>query len=140
MEHLFLVHLTGLPGFDATGLYAYKERGRFVVSETAPDDVYLDFREANTRDRAARWLAGRNKMPVGCTAPTWRYDSLLFGWELECWAPDGCETSIDYPVKRLSPSRLLDPHHSMLLPDGSRVVDAAALAIACKIEGARVRL
>lgn len=146
------VPLSALPGFDPVGLRcstASSGDGHWLcvadgwltdanprVSRNETTRVYdgpmsgvvLDLSDSATRDRVARWVAARVGLEVGCTAPGWGWvdndptnamrDVLARGWVLGSaffvWG--GCGTSD------------LDPTDDTCLPDGSRVVDAVALA------------
>jgi hypothetical protein len=89
------VPLASLPGFDACGLdlhgdgmvvhvmdhdfgadmLVYNERWKDVPFllhvDFALTEWALDLSDAATRDRVARWVAGRVGLGVGATAPTW---------------------------------------------------------------------
>lgn len=109
-------------------------------------EVILDLADASTRDRVARWLAGRVGFAVGCTAPDW-IPTLKFGlgsggigyrddggyWTLCCSsrtehfrAPKGSTglKAFDEVPGLVS----VDPHDAHRLPDDSRYADALALA------------
>ena len=106
-----LVPLASLPGFDPVGLRVASTatdnakfpglRGLFVahadcdevrvlwVADDGPENwpaaqVLLDLADAATRDRLARYVAGRVGLEVGSTAPTWAPDRAwdVYGWTL----------------------------------------------------------
>jgi len=149
------IPLTALPGLDATGLSAWAADERWLVagdgghkgvdligwglSDVAPMPraiVALDLADASTRDRVARWAARRVGLEVGSTAPAW------FHCGYSVWA-----LAAHLVSRRFSPTRLpesapqvvgvnhqlpslwsVDPTDDTRLPDGSRLVDAVALA------------
>lgn len=103
------------------------------LDETECPSILLDFSNASTRDRYLRWLADEVGLKLGSGAPMWEshYDSgwsdkSTDGWHLSTsmWE-DGNE--YDAPVW-LASMLGLDPRDNSLLPDGSKLVDAIALA------------
>lgn len=150
------VRLNQLPGFDPVGLRLYRwSDGLYlgVVIETPAEmsgyatahagrielgwlgGCAVDLSGASTRDRVARWLAWRLGIPIGCTAPEWATD--IEGWSMfagesperagmACWDLDGRGAgAAGGKVEGLAG---LDPTADTRLPDGSRLVDAVALA------------
>lgn len=116
-------------------------------------DVELSTADARTRDALARWVAGRCGMQLGATAPVLRVGELTAGGcfvELSSYIPLG-EGRITTRSRRWlarNPGHLFTPeealpelfvfeegHDPRLLPDGSRWVDAAALAAVARHVG-----
>ncbi len=153
-----LIPLAELPGLDPVGLvvhsrsygelmclgwcYDAPDRNIRVVRNAGPwprgwglvsawhGEYALDLSDAATRDRCLRWLAGRVELPKGCGAPTWKWHSALRCWLLS--DGDGhCHTFardwlyVEHHVPTLAD---LDPTDDTRLSDGSRLVDALALA------------
>ena len=149
------VRLADLPGFDATGLLLRDAKGDeegIVVYDDGRDVLVhpedgddeprywtrdqegdldeegpcVSTTDASTRDRLARWVAGRVKLPVGSTAPDWACRFTSPHWTLA--GPQrgngGSEAMCTFHQGLAD----LDPNDPRLLPDGSRRVDAVALA------------
>lgn len=104
--------------------------------------VEADLSDRSTRNRVAEWLAGRVGLEVGSTAPVWV--GYIDGWRLLgtehtqgnlrlfTWDTGGTRTAT---VPALAD---LHPVDDRRLPDGSRFVDAWALAlVAVHVGGAR---
>ena len=156
------VALSDLPGFDPVGLRVLDpngELGSYVATYAdevhvmldgranatgglvLDEDVDLDLSDAATRDRLARWLAARVGLEVGCTAPRWFWHVAMRCWVLghgrlessRSFSFDGRVT--DHEVPPLSDLDGADD--DTRLPDGSRLVDAVALArVAVHVGGA----
>lgn len=97
------------------------------------DTLYLDLSDAATRDRCLRWLAGRVGLEVGCGAPRWApWPDQMASWELDStitWDPMAPVEGREGKAFRGCPALVdLDPTDDTRLPDGSRLVDALALA------------
>lgn len=159
MDSRLLLPLSVLAGMDVEGLHVHNERDglsgvivetemglRVYCSTEGDGDLHdLDNDEwrpsldvSATRDRAARWLARRVGLECGSTAPEWRAarEPKPRGWILAggAWFVFGPGRSlIDLEVPALAE---LDPADNTLLPDGSRLVDALALAAVCRAVGA----
>jgi hypothetical protein len=147
-----VVLLPGLPG-DGLG-------GRLPVGScwawwpmlgragAIPEDwVRLGLSRASTRDRVARWVAGRVGLECGATAPGWEGRSAweVSGWCLDCRPgsrlfvppntvhrrPNWSQTSRRVAVPALA---ALSPDPARL-PDGCRRVDAEALAVVARFVG-----
>lgn len=155
MERL-RVRLADLPGFDPVGLvvqYEGDERllcvgqfdGGVLLDDEGPDGEQLaalpeqcevSTADARTRDALARWVAGRIGRSVGSIAPGWVMHRQR--WEL---STDGDDTNTYFGVDWERPDVVvptlgdLDPRDPRLLPDGSRWVDAAALAAVARHVG-----
>lgn len=100
-----------------------------VVQPIDPANWSVDLSDAATRDRCARYLAQRVGVGVGSTAPNWGPDTFRpRRWWLVgpddgyIWHGDGGDEDF---VRALAD---LDPTDDRRLSDGSRWVDAAALA------------
>lgn len=157
------VPLSDLPGLPCRGLLLYPMEGSVhdgpLLAETdiRPDDMgrpvvrvcggmrltefwAVDLSDGATRDRCARWLAGRVGLGVGSTAPRW--EPVWTPATDRAWYLGGRGGTIDwfagpsYPLTHTT-SRApvpvsalddLDPSDDRRIPDGSRWVDAAALA------------
>lgn len=162
------LRLAELPGFDPVGLRVTREDGLagtavgdgFVVIRApsmafwqsgdpwAPWATFVTTADASTRDRVARWVAGRLGKDVGPSGPCWGAVSNGYeggGWALLSRLGRGMSIFMDpdrLPLAALPPLvpggesvwvgvpalATLDPRDDRLLPDGSRWVDAAALA------------
>ena len=158
-----LLPLTALPDFEPQGLWAYVagvpvgitaydegdfapgDHGQVSVFDLATyratwhrrDLVSVSLGDADTRDRAARWLAAR--LAIGgsdmklCTAPIWTRSS---------------HGSFELSHPHLTYVRPIEPHSPAYgpivpaladlstedngsLPDGSLLIEALALAIVC---------
>lgn len=106
--------------------------------------VSIGLGDPATRDRVLRWLAARVGLPVGCGAPAWwRWTPDGGGWALADGTPFGVDRAVVYPwradaiaVTDVGEQRWvtgtgvsnLDPTDDTRLTDGSRLVDALALA------------
>jgi hypothetical protein len=141
------VRLDDLPGFDPVGLRVFHSRTSYVdslcitagigvvprerglVLLDLPATVCLDLSDASTRDRVARWMAGRavQPFPLGSTAPEVRLTDAMDGRPLLRLVGAGRQAAVFTSVA-LDGIADLDPKDPRLLPDGSRWVDAAALA------------
>lgn len=112
-------------------------------------DVELSTADERTRDALARWLAERVGMSPASTAPAWHIgDPAPRTWDLRWWYTEfvtfhatrpssyrGTKVSNEHEVPALGDLNAADPRR---LPDGSRWVDAAALAaVARHVGGAR---
>lgn len=105
-------------------------------------DVWVSTADARTRDALARWVAGRVGMSPASTAPAWHVGDPAPGtWNLRWWYTEfvtfhaprpssyrGTKVSSEHEVSALGGLDSADPRR---LPDGSRWVDAAALAAVC---------
>ena len=161
----FIVPVEGMPGFNALGLIVAAwtgynradpttaERALFVGRSERFEQplvltrgrielrerVALDFADTATRDRAARWLGARRSLVASSTAGRW-----------ECWVHRGRlwalavetgkatyrgVTMASFDTSNVPELAALDPHDEAKLPDGSRVVDALALATVCRSLG-----
>ena len=104
---------------------------------------HLSLADAATRDRCLRWLAGRVELDVGCGAPSWAAAWVPSPpwkhrlpphrhWVLTMYARGN---GLAGPSLTFGPGTTgvpaladLDPTDDTRLPDGSRLVDALALA------------
>lgn len=155
------VRLADLPGFDPEGLRVEYESerilcvglfdGAVLLDDEGPDGERLaalpeqcevSTADARTRDALARWLAERvhtvqgQPFRVGSTAPAWAPVTAVGGFTVsDGWSLIAASTAyFDRGV--YAPD--LDSGDDRLLPDGSRWVDAAALAaVARHVGGAR---
>lgn len=128
--------------FRADGLvHLWAETGDAVVR---PESLSLDLSRTECRDRVARVLAGLllRGIPPNGDGFSWRAD--FGGWQLRShnanwWAGFGADTSRwfgadegnrtgRHPSRSVPTLRTLDPHDDTRLPDGSRLVEALALA------------
>ena len=121
------ITLGEVPGLDPVGLWLYEGDYAGLCFRDGPelgrDEAVIDLSDAATRDRCLRWLAGRVVLEVGCGAPGW-VDSFGGWWVLFIHDDDLYVISGDnYPA-----IADLDPTDDTRLPDGSRLVDALALA------------
>ena len=105
-------------------------------------EPYLSTADARTRDALARWVAERVRMSPASTAPAWHVgDPAPQTWNLRWWYTEfvtfhaprpssykGTKVSNEHEVPALGDLDAADPRR---LPDGSRWVDAAALAAVC---------
>lgn len=111
--------------------------------------VRLTTIDSATRDRIARWMADQIGDGSACTAPDWlpteRWSSPGVGayqkaggyWSLNT-RRRFAHFSADGRVGTFVPGlAALDPHDGRTLPDGSRWVDAAALAVVARHLGER---
>jgi hypothetical protein len=112
-------------------------------------EVQLDFEDADTRDRVARWMAGLEGAFCESTAPRWHWSTVDDAWWLEALESDGALNSWGYNHRGVVCTRgtkvieavpalfSVDPRDEERLPDGSRQVDALALAITAVHLGSR---
>lgn len=147
MERL-RVRLADLPGFDPLGLLAYHNGALHILYDASavPVDaarlskpgfqqVYVSTIHARTRDALARWCAVQvqakstpldvTRARLQSTAPTWERHPASWGWRLRFFLTEVSLTSNDAEWTWVSD---LKPDDDRRLPDGSRWVDAAALA------------
>jgi hypothetical protein len=139
------VSLDLLPEFDPVGLHIWDEEyERHVLVTEAHETILdlhlrqedafriqrrearLDLADASTRDRVARWLGGRHGLRGGCVAPSWvnrTHDFMLGGAVMFRRKRNG---HVSIVVPELVATALPDLRD---LPDGSRYVDALALAL-----------
>jgi hypothetical protein len=144
------IELSALPGFDPVGLDVERSCCGHVIGDPyagppeccGDPDEWVSFIDASTRDRVARWLAGRVGLTVGSTAPGWWHQEAV--WVLAVRRAGGVKggssartfsgsprwaASADGGKRRHVPTLGdLDPSDPRLLPDGSRYVNALALA------------
>lgn len=111
-------------------------RGGGHCAALPPSEVSVSLADSAARDRVARWVAERVGMPCDPVAGFWRF--VLGAWRLtgsdgaiEFGAADP-EAEGRFVVHALS---ALDPHDDTRLPDGSRLVDALALAAVARHVG-----
>jgi hypothetical protein len=97
------------------------------------DRMSVSLADAVTRDRCLRWLAEREGLVVGCGAPMWE-SHVDHGWGVKSTDGWHLSTSLwddgagyDAPAW-LASALQVDPRDDTRLPDGSRLVDALALA------------
>jgi hypothetical protein len=172
MSDLVRLRLADLSGFDPVGLWVANkdEPEGFLVlfqdettvlvhsggSEDYPwwwtkaeeDGPTITMLHASTRDRVARWVAGRVGKDVGPSGPCWGAVANSYeggGWALLGKLGHGLSIFMDpdrLPLAALPPLvptgesvwngvpalAALNPNDGRRLPDGSRWVDAAALA------------
>lgn len=162
----FLVPVEDMPGVNALGLFVAAWTGYNCADPTTSERallvgrserfdkplvvaqegihlrerVALDFADPATRDRAARWLGRRRSLVSTSTSGRW-----------ECWVHRGRfwalavetgkatyrgVTMASFDTSNVPTLAALDPHDEAKLPDGSRVVDALALATVCRSLGA----
>lgn len=122
------LRLNDLSGFDALGLMVYTSDGRLRLATQhhgfdSSSEVSLAY--ARTADAAARWLAGRVRVEVGCTAPDWGWVDPALTWRLT--AEHG---TWDMPREMLPAEQ-----SRARLPDGSLYAARLALALACRHAG-----
>lgn len=126
-EVVYVVRWSGLGASDECDVVRMGALYRCVSG------LSIDLSDAATRDRCLRWLAGRMGLAVGCGAPMWEAHvdhgwgpKSTDGWHLSTsmWE-DGAE--YDAPAW-LASALGIDPRDDTRLPDGSRIVDALALA------------
>jgi len=167
-----LLPLTALPDFEPQGLWAYVDslpvgiavydEGDFAPGDhgqvsifslasykatwTRRDLVSVSFGDADTRDRAARWLAARlaiggSDMSV-CTAPRWVRRAAHGSFELyhPHWDDDIVYVRPIEPYSRsygpIVPALAdLPSDPGAAMPDGSPLVEALALALVCRHAG-----
>lgn len=119
------------------------------------DHVAFDLADASTRDRIARWVAGRVGLEVAATAPDW-LPTLKYGlgsggigyrndggyWTVAARshtrhfrAP--VDTTLLHVFDEVPGLVGVDPHDDRRLSDGSHYVDALALARAAAHLGAK---
>jgi hypothetical protein len=147
------VPLAALPGFGPVGLSLWNERDglRGTVVETDMglavfcmtegdghlhdrDDAWeYDLADASTRDRIARWVAGRAGLTLGSTAPDWGWCPPVMTWRLSAERGEW-----DAP-QALFDDAFWDIHlgDTRRLPDGSGYADAKALGMAAVHVGSR---
>jgi hypothetical protein len=135
--------LERVPGFDPTELVVWyadlffqiiddngsenhfiafsPDRGNLV--RLARKDAELRLEDGATRDKLSRFLGKLLGLASGSTAPEWRYNANSDGWWLTF---DGVG---HYFPRAYFPG--LDPWDDTRLLDGSRQVDAQALALLC---------
>lgn len=107
------------------------------LCEMPRDGWQLYFGDASTRDRAARWLAQQHRMPLRSTAPMWVQLGGLVGSRARWWDLYGAEGSAKaFTGDEIPALDALAPTNDERLADGSRRVDAEALAIVCRHVGA----
>lgn len=115
----------------------------------AEDELFVSTSDARTRDALARWVAGRVGLSPSATAPSWHPDNYEApSWRLSAWYTEaawfrapysanfrGMPILGEYIVPALA---ALDARDARRLPDGSRLVDALALAaVAVHVGGTR---
>lgn len=88
-------------------------------------DVFLDLRRAEVRDRVARVVAERSCVDPG-GGVVWSNTSQITGWPT--WRIGGSDSGQAFDPSHVPALASLDPASDERLPDGSRAVDAAALA------------
>lgn len=139
------VYLTGIN--SCCGIFIdFRDSGECGIVECADDgvgvfplaDVRLDLSDATTRDRCLRWLAGRVGLEVAGRCPWWfalqpvtssSSRALHHGWGL---AYSAGSQYWSFGVGRITECPALsslDSRDDTRLPDGSRLVDALALAV-----------
>lgn len=128
-----LIPLAELPGLDPVGLFL-RDGDRvglcFCDDVTAPgrNDVTLDLADAATRDRCLRWLAGRVGLDTRGRCPWW-WATTTVGWGLGYGARGRWEAFGAAGAWNEVPALAdLDPTDDTRIRDGSRLVDALALA------------
>lgn len=133
------LRVADLQGFDPEGLRAYvlgeeeDERHMVVdgdgttvlfhdiVREVPVEFVFVSTADARTRDALARWAAERVGLWFGSTAPTW--------WAAESdWWLSAHRSDREWRRGEVPALGDLSARDHRCLPDGSRWVDAAALA------------
>lgn len=141
--HLRGLYLGATPG-SHVGPYAVLVDDGYV-GIAGWDGLSVNLADAATRDRVARWCAARLGWPAQTSAPTWMRTLDLddsAGWCL-VGADDRAEVflacgDVRLPNERALPGlAALDRDDARTLPDGTRWVDAAALAVAARHLGAR---
>jgi hypothetical protein len=154
------VPLAVLPGFDPIGLFVANgadDEGYLVLfrdettilAHNCGTDEYpwwwsldeepgpeVSLTHASTRDRVARWVAGRSvqPFPLGSTAPEVRLTDAMDGRPLLRLVGAGRQAAVFTSVALYGIADL-DPQDPRLLPDGSKWVDAAALAAVARQVG-----
>lgn len=116
------------------------------VQAVSAAELFVDLADARTADAVARWVAGRVGLQVGCTAPRWVHTG--FGvWVLSDGVGAPARFSAtrrpDSPAAREGRNYSFPSLHAVdsdcndarRLPDGSRWVDRAALAIVARHVG-----
>ena len=125
MRQLALNH--GLDEPDDYELIAIND----AFDDALPEREYVSTADARTRDALARWVAERVNVSIGCTiAPGFYWwDHDLSEGEEPAWILQSIEPEArGYHGWTRARVLGLDPTDDRLLPDGSRWVDAAALA------------
>lgn len=111
------------------------EPSRFIMGQASVLDVRLDLADSATRDRAIRWLAAKaDGIYVGSGPPMWRPSGKVRQWRgermLQSWAVYGSTRGeCRFSGNEIPALTDLDRADDTRLPDGSRRVDAHALAL-----------
>ena len=136
------LRVAGLPGLDVVGLFAYflgdeEDERHLITDETvvelqrvfrshggpwqSEEDLFVSTADARTRDALARWVAERVGLWFGSTAPTW--------WAAESdWWLSAHRSDREWRKGEVPALGDLSARDHRCLADGSRWVDAAALA------------
>lgn len=103
-------------------------RGGKGTSYFRAENGIVDLADAATRDRVARWVADRVEFEVGSTAPGWGFVDTDWGFDMRGWLMGWRRQGepVWWPADGFLAGA--DPNDDRLLPDGSKFVDALALA------------
>lgn len=138
------VPLSELPGIAPEGESCLLATSQGVIRCTLDQaPVSIDFAEPATRDRAARWLLATVGGRPQCTAPPWTWSDggtwRLHGGAMFWPRPPRGPAPIGDTWITVSELQQLDVRDGRVLPDGSRYVEALALALVCAYVGRAAR-